>query len=798
MRRIFAKSAGLVCLLLIFLSFSLGFISAQKTDSGSNLVIGEGETVVISGPSYGVKGDIRIREEGTLEIRTTSFEIYQETDNQFQIDIEGGGSLKLIDSSLSSDKKIDIHTSADSEVKIIDSELDTSGKITGSTEQIEVKKSELHVQEVNIQNENLVVRDSVIHADRWLASSPSAYLNESVFHTGLTFHSDSNVKLYGTVFEDIETNQGADAEVFGKVSISVEDTIGVPIGGADINVERLMKKDHFTASTDGKGEWTRYLPSERLGSGDSSYFGNYQITVGYQEEDIEKTFSLPPVEKRGPGSDDEIGKEMDFKFSKVMPPSSHYDSSKSDINMENTTERVIETYPEQGIETYIQQGNIELSDGRLIIGENSNLKVLQKEKRYRVELENGAQLRMKKNSTIKSDRPLNFYLYDGSRLSLKGADLDVGSIYVGDSSQFIAKNSRIRAGDLYLEGGKFETENSFIDSEKLVVDSESTVMKRSNVVTDTNVTLQADSFELTDLDFNNPVHLESENEEITVTNLTSPEVVPEGGLKVRMRWYVNVEVYNGHERLVPSTNLEIYRQDPVENINVKSMFIPEGKASVPLTSKIITSERSRFIGNYILEGNKSVNGDVVNSETTLVAVDGNVKARVRFKEDFPYSLVINVDLPKKLNPGESFVLEGRATYEGVDLQVENASVELMINHDEDLKWNTTTDEMGRFSIKAKAPSAMGANTIKINVQDEDMMMDSEKSHSLQVGRDDESSLQKFLFTTTSGRFITMMIIIGLVILAYSIVTTPMKSEKGSISSSENMVKWAEKSLKESE
>lgn len=80
MRRKLAGASVSICILLIFLSFSFGFASAQRSElsSGSDLVVGEGERIVISGPEYAVKGDIKIREEGILEIRDTYFEIFQE------------------------------------------------------------------------------------------------------------------------------------------------------------------------------------------------------------------------------------------------------------------------------------------------------------------------------------------------------------------------------------------------------------------------------------------------------------------------------------------------------------------------------------------------------------------------------------------------------------------------------------------------------------------------------------------------------------------------------------------------
>ncbi len=367
------------------------------------------------------------------------------------------------------------------------------------------------------------------------------------------------------------------------------------------------------------------------------------------------------------------------------------------------------------------------------------------------------------------------------------------------SSNLVAENAHIDAEHVHFQGESFILRDSVMESRSLNVEAHNVIMEGSQVSTDKNVTLDANSFEsLEDLEFDHAVFFESDTlDELTVTNLTAPNIIPQEGLTVNRKWHLYMEIFNGHDRLVPFVDLNIYRNEPLQKELIESVLVKDGRMEVPLKSEVITNERSRFVGNYVLRAEKNVNSEVMMSETSLIAVDGNTETEVRFKDEFPYSIVMDVDMPSKVEPGELFEIQGRATYQGADLEVENATVEVeMIAQDQRYTWNTTTDAMGRFDIEIEAPTTVSDHSVDIRVYDEYMRMESEERFSLKVERDTESSMQNFLFLSTMGRFITVLIIVVLLILAYKITTTLFEKEYMPMSYSDRSNEITEKILNE--
>lgn len=774
----------ILCLFILSLPLgsSLASTSEEVHSSSAALVVGEGENLTISGPEYAVRGDIIVRESGTLKLQDTDFEIFQDAPGQFGIVLERSAALDMEDSTLRSEKEISLELNTDSELELVNSSLKIPSEITGSTSRIHASHSEIHTKKINLNMGELFTTDEcMIEADSTLISSPELYLNRSVFKTPLTFHSDTDAELYGSSFEGIEVQQGSQAKVFGKVSVTVEDLIGVPIGDAEIVANRLGEEAWtYRTETDRSGRWAGFLLSEIVGSEEKSYKGNYHIQVEQGSLTEETTTSFPPAERMNPERDpEELNVDLKMVFSSVVPPTSYYDESNFDLVVDENKERKIETYPNEGIDNYIQDGNIYLAEeGQLVIGEESRVKVMQKDRRYRMELRDDSVLRMNESSSISSDRTLNVYLYDNSTLSLHGADIEVGSLFLDDTSSLIAENTDIDAEHIYIQGSGLELKDSVISSRSLEVETGEIILQGSQIHTDRNVTLHGDEFEVRDLKFDRPIFFQSETKsQITVTNITSPEINPLGDLTINRRWYLYIELINGHDRLVPFVDLEIYRQGPVERELIETRLVEDGRTEVPLESEIIGPERSRFVGNYVLEAEKEVNGHSIFSENSMVAVDGNTQTHVKFKDEFPYSITIDVEMPSRTEPGEVFQVSGKATYEGTALRVENATLEVVIElKGEDRKWNTTTDEKGRFDLEIEAPSAVKTYPINVRVRDEYMRMEAEESRSLEVSREEDDSINHFLFATTIGRFITVLIIVVLVILAYKIMTTTFQRE----------------------
>ncbi len=773
---------SLASFILVLSPLCFNTVSGQEDINSSSLVVGENEELVIFGPEYAVKGNVVIREGGSLEIRDTDFEIFQEEQGQYEVILERSASLKLVDSELISEKEISMELDPGSELELVNSSMGLPGEMTGSAKSVEVIDSKISAGKINLNlDDSIMSQRSVIDAERTLISSPEAHFELSVLHTELILHSYTEAALYGSSLESIDVKQNSEAEIYGELSISLKDLLGIPVGGAEIRVERRDDDWEYISETDRDGRWNGFIPSEIIDPERSLYKGNYHISVEHSGITNETAVSFPPVEKMTPDRGlDEISVNRDMKLSRVVPPSDYYHDSDFDLVVDGDKEIDIETYPNEGIDNYIQDGNIYLDDqGTLKIGENSRFKVLQRDERYRVEMRGSSELKVQNDGSIRSDRPLNIYLYGDSSLSLDGADLEIGSLYMGGSSTFTAKNTRIDAEHIRFQGEHFEVQDSILNSKSLDVEAENLTFRGSSVDTAYNVTLAAEDFEIVDMDFVRSVFFKSEvAHEISITNVTADEIVPLGDITINRRWRLYVEIYNGEDRLVPFVDMDIYRQGPLERELVESMLVEDGRVEVPLKSEIITSDRTRFVGNYVLEAEKEVNGDMMYSETSMIAVDGNRETEIRFLEEFPYSIVVDVEVPSEVAPNEVFEIRGRATYEGTGLQVENAVVEIVIERqNDDMIWNTTTDSQGRFELDVEAPTAVGTYPLQIRVDDEYMRMEAEETRSLEVTRGVDGTINHFLFVTTIGRFMTVLIIIVLMIFAYKLTNTLFEKEK---------------------
>ncbi len=773
---------SLASFILVLSPLCFNTVSGQEDINSSSLVVGENEELVIFGPEYAVKGNVVIREGGSLEIRDTDFEIFQEEQGQYEVILERSASLKLVDSELISEKEISMELDPGSELELVNSSMGLPGEMTGSAKSVEVIDSKISAGKINLNlDDSIMSQRSVIDAERTLISSPEAHFELSVLHTELILHSYTEAALYGSSLESIDVKQNSEAEIYGELSISLKDLLGIPVGGAEIRVERRDDDWEYISETDRDGRWNGFIPSEIIDPERSLYKGNYHISVEHSGITNETAVSFPPVEKMTPDRGlDEISVNRDMKLSRVVPPSDYYHDSDFDLVVDGDKEIDIETYPNEGIDNYIQDGNIYLDDqGTLKIGENSRFKVLQRDERYRVEMRGSSELKVQNDGSIRSDRPLNIYLYGDSSLSLDGADLEIGSLYMGGSSTFTAKNTRIDAEHIRFQGEHFEVQDSILNSKSLDVEAENLTFRGSSVDTAYNVTLAAEDFEIADLDFVRSVFFKSEvAHEISITNVTADEIVPLGDITINRRWHLYVEIYNGEDRLVPFVDMDIYRQGPLERELVESMLVEDGRVEVALKSEIITSDRTRFVGNYVLEAEKEVNGDMMYSETSMIAVDGNRETEIRFLEEFPYSIVVDVEVPSEVAPNEVFEIRGRATYEGTGLQVENAAVEIVIERrNDDMIWNTTTDAQGRFELDVEAPAAVGTYPLQIRVDDEYMRMEAEETRSLEVTRGVDGTINHFLFVTTMGRFMTVLIIIVLMIFAYKLTNTLFEKEK---------------------
>lgn len=782
----------ILSIVVVFILFSIAFIpigvtgEAGTQSSGVGLVVGE-EGMIISGPEYVVRGTILIESRGELEIRDTTLEIFQESPEQdLAIKMEEDARLTIRDSNIIAEGDLDISMSGSSKLEIIGSEIELAGDIHGSVEEFTTEESEFNLDLVEL-------------------SSSEFEAKRSIFHSEISLDSDSRAEMYGSSFEDLEVNHRSEAEIYEKISIYVRDRIGVPVGGAEVAIERKGEDDWINRTeSERDGVVERYLLSEIVLPDESKYTGNYEIRLEGYERFYGTNVSLPPLERRTPDRDlEELPVRTDIELGEADLETTYYDELDhfNDLYLDNET-KVMDTYPDRAEGSFINHGNVYLSnESEMVLGNHTRLNIPQEENRYRIELKNDSKLRMQKNSSIISDRPLNIYLRDNSTLILEETELDIGSIYSEDSAKFAIDDSNINSDLIYIDTEIFEMKNSMIYSNSFTVEAdERIILKDSEINTGKNVSLEADYFDLVDLKFTEPVYFERRiADEFTLTNVTSPEIIPVGDLTINREWYLTVEIFNGEDRYVPlisdieedrlNISRKMFQRGSLEKEYVMDIQeVEKGRIEVPLKSESIRSDRTEFTGNYVVEASKRMNDEIIKSETTMVGLEGNTKTEVRFLDEFPYLMKVDVEMPTTVEAGESFEIEGRAVYDDMDIDVEYARVEVEIeDKGEQYRWSTTTDDNGDFILEVDAPTTLSTYDVVIKVHDEEMMMEAEETVLLEVDGETESALQHIFFETTFGRILTVVIIIILTFLAYRILDKLLKEEEFPLSRSNKKI-----------
>jgi len=402
---------------------------------------------------------------------------------------------------------------------------------------------------------------------------------------------------------------------------------------------------------------------------------------------------------------------------------------------------------------------------------------------------------VKEGASLKSDSPLNFYLHDSSRLILAGGVIETGLLYTEDDAILESEKGVLDSETVKLEGSGLSMIDSDVEAEIFKGDVDRIDIVKSTLSTIENVSLKAEEIEIRATSTDGPIYLDSEDQEVDLIDVEAPRVKVAQGTTVLRSWTLDIDILNSHDKYVPSSEIEIY---DMNNVSVQSQFVLDGRTNVTLTSEKITHEGKEFLGNYIIRGRKELNGEIVESRETMIALDAPAEVTLRYDITIPYEMIVDVDLPRdSFAPNESFELSGRAYYDGAEIKVMNATVDITISGT-DRRWLITTDERGRFELEMNAPVSRGDFQLVVEVRDEKMNMEGKAEELFEVDGTEEVTLNEFMFRSTIGRGITVTIIAVLLVLAYMIAAPSKISKKPPKSASdEELIEWAEEIVGES-
>lgn len=788
--------SGLVFIIVI-LMLAMQFlpISMAQTTS-SDIIVPSGGTINITGPEFSVKGSIIVLSGGTLNIEETTLNIYQDHDRQFEVTVERGGTIRMADSIIRASNAIDIYLEEDSRIELKGSEIRITGKLTGYPDMFYAKESTINVDHLDVHATKFVMEASTVYSDDCTISTDNGIIEDSLLFTPLTVIDNSYILFKGSSAEKITVLQNSIVEIYYEINLDVKDSAGIPVAGASVSATRFdMLKPSVELYTDKKGELSTYLLSEVIHPVGSVYNGNYIVECSLGGYTVSGTISLPPVEEYSSDEVETKSKRISLVFDDVLPPTEYYNQGPDDLYVRGDTDFNIQTYPKSGVTTYIHEGNIFVDDSSSMeISEGSEFKILQRDKNYRIELRGTSVLSIGKGAQISSDKPLNIYMYGSSRLIVEEGTLHAGMIVGMGSSSINIDSGEIYFNRFYFKGEHLEISASSFRGEKFNIESEELIINDSIFELD-EASIYSHSLNMSGTDFNTPLILGSDSDEIHITDVNTPEIIPSGDLIVKRYWQLSLRMINTQNLLVPGTDVELYRRNGEGMELLETVYVPDGRTSFIVLGEIIDSEGRRFVGNYMVKATKDVGNTIFESLETTVAVNENVETIVKFEQHFPYRLVIDVDIPDKIyQRNESFVITGVAYYEGADLDVANVTVNVRIGNFEDLVWQTKTDANGEFDIEIRSPPFPGRYTLVATLIDGHMNMSAEKRTNIVVdGEEEVFSFREFMFNSPLGIVISIVMIMVLSIFAYVILVWPFGKERPSLttSSSEELVQWAE-------
>ncbi len=789
----------MVVLILFFSSLGFQITSTQAQESPSDLVVDANDEVTIHGATYGLKGSIWIGEGGTLNIVDSTFTVFQDHNRQFEIYVSSGGRLIMEDSTMRSSRALDIYFEENSEITIEGSGMNIPGKLQGYPHTVIIVESDLTLSDVNLVSQYMNISESTLKATGITLSSQEGIFRESILDGTVTFHGTGDVSFMGSGAREVSVRDSTVLEIYSKLILEAVDDGGVPVGDAHLEVLRYhtgvtVVDDH----TDTQGAWEGFVHTETIREVESHFMGNLDIRMDYGSSFVRKSISLSPLGNEDvPLSQVIKGVKHTLVFPEVIEPSSYYSTSPNDLYLDNTAKMTVRSYPTEGIHNFVNQGNVILSGASVLtVSADSSLKILQGHKNYRVEIRDEASLVIQEGASLVSDKPLNVYVYDSGSLIFRGGETTLNMLHSNHGSTVDLWDANIQVDRMDIGGSEFILRDSSVSAGRMEIQADHVSITGSQHKTGEDVYVHSSNISIQDSNFDKALYLGGVPM-VEITDVRAPALFAQPGTVIQSWRTLDIRILNSHDRYVPSSTVRVYAVTGLSEDLLLEEFVHDGRVSIPLISEVITEDDVLFQGNYVLRGEKVINGDAVYSEETRVGLYERTHVVLRYWQTFPYNLVLDIEVDKtQMEPDEDFVISGVVYYDLEDLEVSHAEVHVSIKGVPERTWHTGTDERGRFTVNASAPSETGRFTLIVEVYESTMEMDAEKEFLLDVGEATQrQGLREFMFETTVGKAITVFIIMVLVAAAYAVIMIPGgKTLRPDPSSSKELVKWAEEVL----
>ena len=644
------KKTWLVILLFVVI-FSF-FTSNVRGESGGIILSGY-DVKVIKDADYILSGNIILRDNSTLYISYSNFTVYQDYDYQYRIILEDNSTLKILYSSFNTGK-INIEVKGNVSIYIENSKINTEATINGSGKIVDIRESEFYFENLFL-NSALSVKNSIV-------SGKSVYISKSNVNISNSEIPDTYLiqGSYGRFYNSsmkIKCDSSSLAIYYGVLNLKVIDSIGNQIKNSTLIVRFFDNQTIYGVyTTDEKGSLEINLP-EMLIRNYTDYIGNYNITLNENNNNFYKNIALRLDGKMT---------SITWILNKVVYPP--IKPSKNDIYVKN------KLILEGNESSYSLNGNIIVDGGTLIV----------------------------RNYTIYGGN--NYVIGNNATVIFENSKMD-GIIY-GINTTLTMHNSD--AGELIFTNGNLDimgNVNSIYSTGYISFKGFLNTINFSGngMIEDSHI--KTGIFE-GNMEFRNSTveNLIVRNSNLKLINSGYSEI-EEKNTKMEKYYWVHIFIRNGYNRLVPNSQIYIYKYNISSQKLLEKLNASNGIAMIYLPAVNKTS------GNYMAVA--YYRGKM--SDETYFTLNADVNITLRFKDHIvpPFSISISYKIsPKNPMTNEKVKIEGRALYENGE-PVKNSTFKINIFNSE---YSGKTDDNGYFTMEVLSPSKEGKYKFTIVVE----------------------------------------------------------------------------------
>jgi len=239
-----------LCFFTLFFLYYI-IIPVQYLDAThSDLIIGGTDVITIVDSEYLHSGNIVIKDNGTLVIESSKFEIYSTKDFEYNITIQDDGRLLLINGSLSSTRSTNLYLRDDGNLTIVQNSVVGAFRVWADNRStFFVDSSTLHLDTLTANCQEISFNKSMVTGGFDIISNFAFVQNSEIRSGQNSFHLSSNnsIEILGDVIDCVSVSISSEATLTFRNSVLAGHNLFFS-GNDSINVENSEFHERATIS----------------------------------------------------------------------------------------------------------------------------------------------------------------------------------------------------------------------------------------------------------------------------------------------------------------------------------------------------------------------------------------------------------------------------------------------------------------------------------------------------------------------------------------------------------------------